>query len=47
VSEAAVKGGWFARLKAGLSRSSGKLGDGITGIFTQRRLDDAAPARSG
>jgi fused signal recognition particle receptor len=42
VSEAAITGGWFARLKAGLSRSSGKLGDGITGIFTKRRLDDAA-----
>jgi fused signal recognition particle receptor len=35
--------GWLARLKAGLSRSSGKLGDGISGIFTKRRLDDAAP----
>jgi len=34
--------GWLARLKAGLSRSSGKLGDGISGIFTKRRLDDAA-----
>jgi fused signal recognition particle receptor len=36
------KGGWFQRLKSGLSRSSGKLGDGITGIFTKRRLDDQA-----
>ncbi len=34
--------GWLARLRAGLSRSSGKLGDGISGIFTKRRLDDAA-----
>ena len=34
--------GWLARLKAGLSRSSGKLGDGISGIFTKRKLDDAA-----
>ena len=34
--------GWLARLKAGLSRSSGKLGDGISGIFTKRGLDDAA-----
>ncbi len=42
MSETTAKGGWFARLKAGLSRSSGKLGDGITGIFTKRRLDDAA-----
>jgi fused signal recognition particle receptor len=36
------KGGWFQRLKSGLSRSSGKLGDGISGIFTKRRLDDQA-----
>jgi len=42
VSEAAAKGGWFARLKAGLNRSSSKLGDGIAGIFTKRKLDDAA-----
>jgi fused signal recognition particle receptor len=34
--------GWLARLKAGLSRSSGKLGDGISGIFTKRKLDDDA-----
>jgi len=36
------KGGWFARLKAGLTRSSSKLGDGIAGIFSKRKLDDAA-----
>jgi fused signal recognition particle receptor len=36
------KGGWFQRLKAGLTRSSSKLGEGITGIFTKRKLDDAA-----
>jgi fused signal recognition particle receptor len=40
VSEA--KTGWFSRLKQGLSRSSAKLTDGITGIFTKRRLDDAS-----
>jgi len=34
--------GWLARLRAGLSRSSSKLGDGISGIFTKRKLDDAA-----
>ena len=32
--------GWFARLRSGLSRSSAKLSDGITGIFAKRRLDD-------
>ena len=36
------EGGWFSRLKAGLARSSGRLGSGITGIFTKRKLDDAA-----
>ena len=35
-------GGWLQRLKAGLTRSSSKLSEGITGIFTKRRLDDAA-----
>lgn len=34
------KKGWFARLKAGLSKSSNKLTDGISGIFTKRKLDD-------
>jgi fused signal recognition particle receptor len=32
--------GWFSRLKAGLARSSTKLGEGITGIFARRRLDN-------
>jgi len=43
VSETGTKsGGWFGRLKAGLTRSSSKLGDGIAGIFTKRKLDDGA-----
>ena len=43
MSETQTKaGGWFGRLKAGLTRSSAKLGEGITGIFTKRKLDDAA-----
>ncbi len=41
MSETETKG-WFGRLKAGLTRSSAKLGDGITGIFAKRKLDDAA-----
>jgi fused signal recognition particle receptor len=36
------KQGWLGRLRAGLSRSSSKLGGGITGIFTKRKLDEAA-----
>ena len=31
---------WFERLKQGLSRSSGALGEGISAIFTKRKLDD-------
>ena len=43
MSETVTKtGGWLQRLKSGLSRSSGKIGDGITGIFTKRKLDEAA-----
>ena len=43
MSETVTKtGGWLHRLKSGLSRSSGKIGDGITGIFTKRKLDQAA-----
>lgn len=33
---------WLQRLKQGLKRSSSKLSEGISGIFTKRRLDDAA-----
>jgi fused signal recognition particle receptor len=36
-----AKGGWFRRLKQGLQRSSSRLTDGITGIFTKKRLDNA------
>ena len=35
------EGSWLQRLKRGLGRSSAKLGEGITGIFTRRRLDEA------
>ena len=35
-------GGWFSRLKAGLSKSSSRLIDGIAGVFTRRRLDATA-----
>ena len=34
------EGSWLQRLKRGLSRSSSKLTEGITSIFTRRRLDD-------
>ncbi|QEX24817.1 hypothetical protein FRZ61_47590 [Hypericibacter adhaerens] len=34
--------GWLSRLKRGLAKSSAKLSDGITGIFTKRRLDAAS-----
>ena len=34
------KQGWFARLKAGLSKSSGKIATGLS-MLTGRTLDDA------
>ncbi|MFZ2004010.1 MAG: signal recognition particle-docking protein FtsY [Stellaceae bacterium] len=34
--------GWFSRLRAGLSKSSTALTEGINQIFTRRRLDAAA-----
>ena len=34
------KPGFFKRLTTGLSRSSSRLADGITGVFTKRKLDD-------
>ncbi|MEX6632842.1 signal recognition particle-docking protein FtsY [Hyphococcus sp. ECK-19] len=38
--EPAKKKGWLSRLRAGLSRSSEKLTEGVTAIFTKRKLDD-------
>jgi len=34
--------GWLARLRQGLVRSSSRLAEGISTIFTKRRLDDEA-----
>jgi fused signal recognition particle receptor len=36
------KRGWLSRLKAGLGKSASALGDGISNIFTKRKLDTAA-----
>jgi len=36
------KRGWLQRLRAGLSRSSDKVGGGIGAILTRRKLDDEA-----
>jgi fused signal recognition particle receptor len=33
------EGGWLSRLTTGLSKSTGRLGQGITDIFTKRKLD--------
>ena len=35
-------GGFFSRLKEGLTRSTQKLTEGIAAVFKKRRLDDAA-----
>ncbi len=40
--ESAEPRGWFSRLRAGLSRSSTRLNEGINAIFNRRRLDDEA-----
>lgn len=37
-----AEGGWFSRLTAGLSKSTGKIGQGISDILTKRKLDQAA-----
>jgi fused signal recognition particle receptor len=39
---ASARRSWFGRLKAGLSRSSASIGQGIVDIFAKRRLDAAA-----
>jgi fused signal recognition particle receptor len=41
-TEGAPKRGWLRRLRDGLSRTSTKLTEGIVGIFTKRKLDQAA-----
>jgi fused signal recognition particle receptor len=40
--EQPVKKGWLSRLRDGLTKSTTKLTDGISGIFTKRKLDDEA-----
>ena len=40
LEEPEKKRSWFDRLRQGLSRSSGALGEGISAIFTKRKLDD-------
>ncbi len=39
MTETDKKLGWFGRLKQGLKKSSSALTEGITGIFTKKRLD--------
>jgi fused signal recognition particle receptor len=39
-ADAGDRKSWLGRVRTGLSRSSSRLGDGITGIFSKRRLDD-------
>jgi fused signal recognition particle receptor len=37
---ATQKKGWFSRLKDGLTKTSSRLSEGVTSIFTKRKLDD-------
>jgi fused signal recognition particle receptor len=39
-SPTAPRAGWFQRLRQGLTRTSSKLTEGITSVFTKRKLDD-------
>ncbi len=39
-AEPEKKPGWFSRLRDGLSKTSSKLTENITAIFTKRKLDD-------
>jgi fused signal recognition particle receptor len=41
-AEAPAKTGWFARLKAGLSRSTAKLTESVVSLLHKRRLDEEA-----
>jgi fused signal recognition particle receptor len=41
-AEVPAKTGWFARLKAGLSRSTAKLTESVVSLLHKRRLDDEA-----
>lgn len=40
--QAVSGGGFFSRLKAGLSRSTARLTENLTGLFRKRRLDEEA-----
>ena len=42
LSDHSEEGGWFSRLSKGLSKSSNKLGQSITDVFTKRKLDQDA-----
>ena len=44
MTEASEKRGWLSRLKAGLDRTSSRLGDSISHALRARKLDDAALA---
>ncbi len=37
-----TEGGWLSRLSTGLSKSTGRIGQGISDIFTKRKLDEEA-----
>jgi fused signal recognition particle receptor len=40
VPEQKSRFGWFKRLREGLTKTSSRLTEGITGVFTKRKLDD-------
>ena len=40
--ETDAKGGWFSRIRKGLAKSSNKLGDRVSSLFTKKKLDAAS-----
>jgi len=39
MADRSAEGGWFSRLTQGLSKSTGRIGEGIADIFTRKKLD--------
>jgi fused signal recognition particle receptor len=42
LSDHSQEGGWLSRMTRGLSKSTNKIGQGISDVFTKRKLDNAA-----
>jgi hypothetical protein len=45
VVETEKKGGWLSRLRAGLAKSTKRVTESITGLFTKKKLDQETRRR--